>query len=372
MLNARINVPSCSRPRLARRPLSALSRVGALSGAVLAAGLALAGPTPTVRLVYEGLDGCSSEHELREAVAIRLGYDPFRDGAPVQIRARVRREGRSLVGHLEMRNDQGKVTGSRELRAPGNDCSELTSTMAIALSLAVDPFHTARPPASSSASPVASSAPVPVVSASVSAPASAPLLPASAPAASSAPAVLLVAPAASSGPVDAMPPGPAPVRSSLRLGLGAMATLGAAPGVTFGPLAQVGVRWRGASLNVEGRADLATATSSEHGGASSALTVATLAPCGHVGVVVGCLLGSLGVLRGEGQEATVTREQTALYYAVGARLGVEIAVIQPLWLRINVDAMAPLKPVTLTIDGKEIWTTPSFWGGLGAGVGFSF
>jgi hypothetical protein len=84
------------------------------------------------------------------------------------------------------------------------------------------------------------------------------------------------------------------------------------------------------------------------------------------------LLGSIGVLRGKGQDVEIAREQTTLYSAVGARLGAEIPLFRALWLRAHLDAMAPLKPVSLTIDGKVLWTTPGFWGGLGLAAGMSF
>ena len=75
-----------------------------LAATLLAAPGASAQTSPTAVLRYErGADAaqCPDVQGLRDTVAARLGYDPFRDAAPTTVRASITRHRRRLRGRVE-------------------------------------------------------------------------------------------------------------------------------------------------------------------------------------------------------------------------------------------------------------------------------
>ncbi len=341
-------------------PPRALAAVGALAASYA---LARAAPPPRARLTYErraGAEQCPDEGALRRAVASRLGYDPFHDDAPLTIAASIEGRRASLHARITRRDEQGRASGAREFDAAG-DCEGLVATMAIAIGLAIDPFHAEAPaPAASPAPPPASPAPPPASPAPPAAPPPAPTIiylpPPPAPRAPAAPA----APPADAG------------RWAPFLGFGALAAAGAAPRPTAGLRLEAGARRGAFSLGLEGRADLGASTDREGPDVRSSLLLATLAPCGHLGALALCALGSLGSLRGAGRDVDVPAERAALFPALGARAALELRASDRLSLRPHLDLVAPLRPVTLRVDGRGLWTTPPLSAALGASVALAF
>ncbi|NOU28215.1 MAG: hypothetical protein HOO96_09960, partial [Polyangiaceae bacterium] len=101
-----------------------------------------ASATPTAKLTYvrgEGAAACADEASLRQAVAARLGYDPFRPVAENAVSVDVRRVGPRFVAHVKLIDADSKERGDRELQSKSDDCGDLTSTLALTISIALDP-----------------------------------------------------------------------------------------------------------------------------------------------------------------------------------------------------------------------------------------
>src|SRR5262249_55413914 len=99
-----------------------------------------------------GIEGCPDERALRNAVAARLGYDPFRDDAPRVVTATIALDGRTLRGRVRI-DDGGAARGSREMTARPGECADLASALPLAVSIAIDPLSLSRgaPPAPAAA-----------------------------------------------------------------------------------------------------------------------------------------------------------------------------------------------------------------------------
>ncbi len=296
-----------------------------------------------------GAAECPEEVELRGIVAARLGYDPFAADAERVIDVRIARQGRDLVGHLDVRG--GPSPGSRDLASSTRDCRELVDSLAVAIAIGIDPLSLSRVPQAL------------------------PTLPA-------APASTTPAPTPAAAPPSAResPPSreePAAVRSAdpvhLRAGLGPVVSFGAAPSTNLGIRAQIGARWRAVSLGIEGRADFPVSQAAVDGGrVSASLLVGSFVPCVHRGVILGCLLGTFGAMRASGESVTSPLHEDKFYAAAGGRVGVEIPIGSFLATQLHGDVLAPLTQITLRLNDRDVWTTPVVSGSLGASLAGTF
>ena len=92
----------------------------------------------------QGAEQCPDEARVRQAVAARLGYDPFVAWAKTTVHAQIVREGSLLRGRLFLADAENRARGSRELTAPADRCDELVAALALAISIAVDPMQASR------------------------------------------------------------------------------------------------------------------------------------------------------------------------------------------------------------------------------------
>lgn len=304
---------------------------------------------PQARLEYTrgaGAAECPDEAELKSVVAARLGYDPFSPDAARVVAVGVARQGSGLVAHLEVRGAAAR--GSRDLQSSTRDCRELIDSLAVAIAIGIDPLSLSRVPSSLP--------PLPAAELKAAQPPEPPL------------------PAAVPTVIDARPEKPRasdPVR--LRASIGPLVSFGAAPSTNLGITAQVGVRWRAVSIGLEGRADFPVSQQAVDGGrVSASLLAATVLPCAHYGVLLGCLLGTFGALRAEGESVTTPLRETKLYAAIGGRLGVEIPLGSIFAIGVHGDLFAPLTQITLRLNDRDVWTTPAVAGGLGAALAVTF
>jgi hypothetical protein len=110
------------------------------------------------RIIYSRVEGelsCPDESVLRAGVAQRLGYDPFVAYAKTTVVAELFRDGSKLRARAYIVDDNGERRGSRELASETDDCGQLVSALALAISIALDPMTMNLP------SPPAGDAPVP-------------------------------------------------------------------------------------------------------------------------------------------------------------------------------------------------------------------
>lgn len=90
------------------------------------------------------LEGCQSDASLRRSVAAHLGYDPFRGTRGIVVDASIERAAPGLVAHVQAKGEDGAPLGKRELRSERGDCVELSRALALAISVAIDPFVLSR------------------------------------------------------------------------------------------------------------------------------------------------------------------------------------------------------------------------------------
>jgi hypothetical protein len=302
----------------------------ALIGTIASFGRAL--DRPTARLVYVRKGGatiCPDEPLMRQLVAARLGYDPFRDDAERTVAVTITRESGAFRAKLEMQQE-GKPTGTRTLSSTSNDCNELASSIALAVAIAVDPLGGAPP---SSASPSVS-------------------------ASTSASAVPVVAPTIAPSTSASAPPPEMELHPYASLG-GALA-FGVAPNLTGSLTAAFGLRAETWSISLEGRVDAESTKRVPTGGeVSSSIIAGSVVPCLHHELILGCAIASYGSLRGAGSGVGVPREDRSAWVAIGVRIGLEAQIVGPISLRVHADGLAPLTRTTLRLEDRDVWTTPA-------------
>jgi hypothetical protein len=322
--------------------------VAALAGGV--AGTAHAGERVHARLSYAP-DGdvtrCPTERELKDAVASRLGYDPFEadaaEGAtPREVIVQVHRRGTGIVGTLELR---GPRPGQRELSSPSGDCRELLDSFAVAIAIGIDPASLTRPPGE----------PPPTLLAPPPTPPPVPVVPPPGP-----PPSERAAPVPVSDPID------------VRLGAGPLLMFGELP-VTAPALAvTLGVRWRWLESSIEGLAALPVSLDVPAGRITASMLGASVVPCAHAEIFFGCVALTLGALRGDGERVATPLHGSQLYAAASGRAGAELALSRVVWLRGYVEAVAPLTRITLQLAAQDVWRMPTVAMRVGAAAGIRF
>jgi hypothetical protein len=335
---------------------------------VLSARTALA--FPSSRFVYSrdrGAERCPDEHIVRREVASRLGYDPFFPSADRVIIAEVApsfKGGFRATVHLV--DKAGIVRGKRELRSSGRDCTELLKSIALAISIAIDPdaleeYRTAPSTSEAPTGPNRSSKGV----AGVGPPTGNPPLPEPLGREPPAPAPSSTEPAPQSA--AAAEQDSAPIQFvhrdtsdgwNLVVGAGVRVATGVAPAAAAGGTVLVGGRWRWLTLSVEGTADLPASNDVVR----SNLVTGSLAGCAQRGVVFGCFVGSIGALFARGQ-----RSDSSAYAALGARLGAAIPFGRVLSLRGYLEATVPVgwSEIVLAVNHDEAWGLGAVGGAAG-------
>ena len=101
-------------------------------------------PRASARLIYDrppSVASCPDAAAVRGAVAGQLGYDPFNGQAGRLLFATIRLTTPGLTALVELRGPGGEVQGSRQLTTPTRDCRELSLSVVLAISLALDPYR---------------------------------------------------------------------------------------------------------------------------------------------------------------------------------------------------------------------------------------
>jgi hypothetical protein len=327
---------------------------------------------PSSRLVYarEGVESCPAEDAARRAVVARLGYDPFSSVAEQTIVAEISRDRDELRGRVELVDERGWVQGTREFRTPTSQCEELVATMALAISIAIDPAsESAResrktaPPGDASSSLTASEAPPPRHAAPSPVSPATPVDEGATPQPATDEFINSLEPAFS-----ALPP-----RLQFRLGLSLNGSFGTAPDAALGMTASFGVRSRNLSFAIEARGDWEASNNIAGGGAVVASLLAGSAiSCFHVRFWFVCGVAVVGEIQDSSDGLPTKRSDEALYVAAGARGGAELPLWGPLFLRPQVDILANFARVELRVDDARAWQAAPISAVIGAGVVTSF
>ena len=275
-----------------------------------------------------GAEACPDEGALREAVAQKVGRDPF-DGEDVHVEVHVERRADDLAADVEVR--EGSVArGRRTLFSKSSSCDELASALAVTISVALDPARFGEPPRRWAPPPTPS--------------------PADRPFAEEPPPPVL------SSSQDQAPNG-----LTWQAAGGGGVAFGAAPAPAAAFLLSCGARWSRVSVQLEGRTHLPSSAPVLGGGVSASSSLAALVPCFHVGPAGLCAVGAAGVVRGEGKGVALPSTDSSFGAAAGARLTIELALLPDLGLRAGIDGMATIHGTRLTLAGREVWASPSLW-----------
>jgi hypothetical protein len=337
------------------RPLGRILAAAIVVGGMLRAIGPVHAAAPPVRLIYErgpGAESCPDEDGLRAEVAARLGQDPFAATGGRTVIARIRRDPSGLRAHIEIRDEGGKATGSRDLESTKGDCKELSSAVAFAISMAIDPLA-ATGPSPSASSPSETPAPAGSTVVPIAEPAS--------------PAIVPSPPPSAGPPASSTPSEPIAIRATL----GGYGSLGIGPTAQPGVSAAVGVASRTWSFDLEGRRDVPIEAARGAGQVSASVLALSISPCirregpATFGL---CALASLGALQGSGNDVRSPRSETGVWGAVGVRALIEVRLGGPFAAGAALDLLAPVVRTTLVLDGSEVWSTASLSGNLGLRV----
>jgi hypothetical protein len=279
--------------------------------------------------------------ELRLSVAHRLGYDPFNTGSRRTIMAVIAGNDERLTARMELVDERGVSQGERKLEAAPDRCGDLISALALSMSIAIDPEHTApdpgAPPPFAFAQPEGGGAPR----------------------------------------ADTQAEAPSAEKSNdaplfLRFGLGGQIGLGVAPAPAAGLLVIGSVRYRNYSVALEFRDD-ATASRVLASGTriESSLMAGNVAPCFHLDPGYACGAFSVGVLQAT-SDAAQQEEDSAVYTAAGLRFGTEWRLADAVVLRTHADLLAALTRPHAELDGQNVWELPAISGSLGLALLGSF
>jgi hypothetical protein len=316
-----------------------------------------AAASPTSRLVYvrgAGAESCPDEPEMRRAVATRLGYDPFRPLASTTLTAEVRRENGVFRGRVKLVDDAGVERGARDLESRAADCRDLTTAMALSMSIAIDPLSLMRPtPAAPPevVDPPLSPVPVPVP----------------------VPVPDLAAPPGTDDGREAPPQPPPGDPLRLSFALATHAAFGIAPAPSVGFRLSAEITTKRLSLGLEGRLDLPASTETAEGGRSrTSLSGATLVPCVRVPLAWACGVMLVSRVDAEAVDVTSPRSEGFLFLGAGGRLVTAIPLAQDLSLRIGGDVLAHPLPFELTVNGRRIYRSSTVSALAGVGVAWIF
>jgi hypothetical protein len=301
-----------------------------------------------VRLHYERSASavrCADEQHMRDAVAARLGYDPFAANSEDLVAIALDRRGTEWTARIDLQDRRGAPKGTRSLRSSEATCDELISAVSLAIALAIDPMRLQTPPP-----------PVEV-------PVATPPVPAA-----------VAAPAARTEETAPVPPSPPAV---LFASAGAFVVAGVVPSVSFGPRLRFGARWPRVSVAIEG-IFVAPASQDSPSGRVEALVVAGgLTPCFIVHpsdssprmLVEACARGVVGGLFGEASGVGKSTPSTSPYAGLGAEVAFELPLSSTLAVRPHGGALVTVTRTFLRIrNGQsdvDIWRSPLISGGGG-------
>jgi hypothetical protein len=310
-----------------------------------------AGASPSAKLAYArgaGAEACPTEAALRQAVATRIGYDPFFPAASKSVIAQVTRAKSGYRGHIQIVGEDGNVRGERDLASSGEDCAELVHAVALAISIALDDLDEAAPSekAAPPASPVEPRAPVPLPVPEESAPRERP------------------------------PPRPVPqqhARVTARSSVGPTLSLGHAPAASVGGSVAVEVGVNAFSARLDVRADLpASAPLISSGRVATRSVAGTLSGCARRAVPFACVgLGSGFVWSSTDGISTPASDNGRLLF-LSARVGAALSLGSRVYLEPSIEGALSLAPYRIHVENGATYTSSSVAVTTGLHVGARF
>ncbi len=338
-----------------RRPRT--GTLGALAALLLFAARAEA--TPRARLVYgrsaEGAT-CPDEEALRRAVAARLGYDPFFPWAPQTAVVTIGGHAGRLAARFELVDEHARTEGARTLEAANGDCVALVDTLALTISIALDPHALARtttahePSADPPAAPPEPSAPE--------------IAPLATPVAAPQPEARDAVPAPAPRPI----PGP-----HVEASVDTRAAVGVEPSLAAGIYVGGALAWKHLTLGLAGGTYLPGGTRDGSGiEVRGWLAAGEVVPCARLLPVHLCIVGTLGRFEGSSVGAPAGRTDTGVFVAAGARGAVDLVQGDRVDLSLTADLLGNISPVGLHVGSAEAWRAPRLLVSLGPSARIAF
>lgn len=318
--------------------------------------------TPSAKLVYvreAGTNACPAESDLRKAVASRIGYDPFFPTASKTVIAQISRVPSGYRGKVQIVGDDGNALGSRDLSTRGDDCSELLSALALAISIALDDLDDGKPPPAPAGESAAAAAPA--APATIAAPEAAetPRAP--------------TTPPPSDAARDASSALPATRRLAFIASAGPTTSFGFAPAASLGASLAATLRYSLVAARLGLRADLPASGGLAGGGSVSASTVlATASVCVRDDLPFLCAGVGLGSFATTTSGIPTPGSDTALLATVLASAGVDVPVWRQLYVEPVVEGDLLLTRHRVVVDGVEGYRMPGFAGTAGIHLGWRF
>lgn len=296
--------------------------------------------SPSAKLVYvrgAGAELCPGEADLRKAVAARLGYDPFFISAQKTVVAQVARAVGGFRGRVQIVGDDGNVRGEREISTKGDDCGEVVTAIALAVSIALDDLDEAPPTAAEPSNPAPPVAP-PVDTS-------------------------LPAPAPRSLPAVAPPPAPSPPASAstpadFRLSLGPTLSFGTAPAPAFGGSGAARLNYGSFGARLDFRGELSASGAAPVGRVETSTVAASLSGCIRATTPFACLGAGLGSLSSETKGIARPATDSGLLGFGVARLGADIPLGGVFYLEPFVEGALHLTPLRVQVDGVQAFALP--------------
>ena len=285
---------------------------------------------------------CPDEESFRNQVAGRLEYQPFTPPGKHRVAVTLHAELGRVRGRAEVTRPGKKAPRIRELDDKIGQCEALVAALATTVAIAVDSVRGLRP------APAAPSTPAPVATLS--------------PREERADAAAVAPP---SPPPERLRPPPPPIL--FFASTGGVFSLGDAPGTSVGAEAGFGIRRADLSVELSARIETMPEVVRVRSGDRLEATIlsGTLAPCGQLGLFLGCVFGRVGAFQGRASDVVDPSLGTSVFGAVGLRAGVRF----PLWSWIAMQAMTeaglPLVRTSLLVGRTTVWTAPPGFGGGG-------
>jgi hypothetical protein len=337
--------------------------------------------------VDSSLPGCWDEAEFRNRIARRLGYDPFREDAPVGVLVQVGGSASAVGGRIEWKSANGEGMGERRFVASDGNCAKLLAEMSFSVGLEIEllrPAAGARPSAAPSPT-LGGNRPASTLGGNREAPLAATKPPPSAPSPSPSPpspSPSLPLPPAPSPPPAATPepdlpesaqdrrgsateiPEPALAgdqapRWTMWVGLGPSLAWGISPSTAATARLFLGLRRNELSLEMAAETSYPSSEQKWDGsGFRQVLIGGSAGLCGHHSALAGCVLAKASELRVEGLGLDLTHSPTAFIAQAGLRLAATVGLGEAWFVTAHLDGLVLLTPCTVELNDVGVWEMP--------------
>ncbi len=291
---------------------------------------------------------CPTGQGFRAEVTSLLGRDPFsKDSPAMRIEVKIQGSGNRYSGTLGVKDSDS----SRSFEA--RNCPDLTSTIALAIVIAIDPFFI-RPPEAPLTEPDTeqsdSEQPDSPPENSVTLPALSPEEP--------------VPSDDEAEPDDDEAVSPLPTHSGLRLSasLQPLVSLGLTPAVSGGLAVGVGLHQRNSSIQLSALVTTRGQEDFSMGALDAQVFYLSVVPCWDPATYSVCASMSIGALRARGLAPLTERANILrVHSALGMRGYVSLLENKALRIRWFIDGQARLSRTTLTVGSDQAWSTPALF-----------